>query len=71
MQLSGTERNTNDLVALSFIWLLVAGACISVFLLCLLVTCANVWIGGTAGFLGGAGLFFMVSHVLRLTKQPH
>jgi hypothetical protein len=53
-----------------FVWLMVTGACVSVFLLCLLIALTNVWIGCVAGSVGGTGLFFMVCHVLRLTKQP-
>lgn len=69
--MSESVRGTNELVGMIFVWLMVAGACASAFLLCLLITYANIWIGGLAGFVCGAGLFFMIRHVLRLTKQPY
>lgn len=69
--MSESAKGTNELVGLVFVWLMVAGACVTVLLFSVMVVCANVWIGGVFSFVAGGGLFLMIRHVLRLTKQTY
>lgn len=68
---SRSKKDSREIVGLVFVWLMVAGACVSVLLFSVMVVCANVWIGGVFSFVAGGGLFLMIRHVLRLTKQPY
>lgn len=72
--MSGNVKDRTDnreVVGLVFVWLMVAGACLAGFAFTVVVVAfANVWIGGIVGAVTGAGLFQMIRHVIRLTKQP-